>query len=333
MNLSDNEILEINELCNAVVDETVIDKQRERLSELLRTSLDARQFYVRAMGLSASLHSYAAEMQMESPDGVAPATLHRRGKWMSMFFALAALVMLVIWLKFPHRELPHDAPVVAPVAITANTVTPAPTPVEKFVAQLTGSKGCEWRNGVIQPGQQLHEGQKLELGKGLAEITFDCGAQVVLEGPASFCVNTEWNATLSSGSLRASLPPEAMGFSISNPTVEVVDNGTEFTMVADASGASTDVYVLKGEVVASPNPQSDQTGIILRAKESRRFSTSGVQKDVHYNEVRLANSPGPLRSIISPGPRVMPTGSSIRPMDACARWKRSACRPASRNCG
>jgi hypothetical protein len=291
MNLSDKQILELNELCNAVVDETISEKQKDQLSEMLRSSVDARQFYVRSLGQSASLHTYAAEMQMESPDGPSQGG-YRLSTWFTIFFALAALVMLVIWLKFPNHQTPHDPPS-APIAVQ-NTNPPAPVVTDKFVAQLTGSKGCEWRNGSIQPGQQLHEGQKLELAKGLAEITFDCGAQVVLEGPASFSVNTEWNATLSSGILRASLPPEAMGFSISNPTVEVVDNGTEFTMVADASGASTDVYVIKGEVVASPSPQADQTGIILRAQESRRFSTSGVQKDMHYNDGQLADMAKPL---------------------------------------
>jgi hypothetical protein len=294
MNLTDKEILELNELCNAVVDETIDEKQKDRLSGMLRSSLEARQFYVRSMGQSASLHSYAAEMQMESPDGPRHGGGHHRGTWFTMFFALAALVMLVIWLKFPHQDTPHDTPISPPVALNPNPPSAASAPAEVFVAQLTGAKGCQWLDGTIRPGQQLHEGQKLELASGLAEITFDCGAQVVLQGPASFSVNTEWNATLSSGSLRASLPPEAMGFSISNPTVEVVDNGTEFTMVADASGASTDVYVIKGEVVASPNAQADQIGIVLREKESRRFSRSGVQKNVQSNDVRLAELAKPL---------------------------------------
>ena len=80
----------------------------------------------------------------------------------------------------------------------------------------------------------------------------DSGAQIVLQGPAALDVNSAWSATLNRGTIKASLPPEAMGFSIQNPTVEVVDLGTEFTMFADAGGASTDVLVLKGEVEAAP---------------------------------------------------------------------------------
>ena len=293
MNLSDKEILELNALCNAVVDQTLTDKQKDRLSELLRTSQESRQFYVRAMGLSASLHSYAAEMQIEGPDGMKPPSgSWSSGKWFSVFFALAALVMLVIWLRAPRHETIHEPAMTGPIAVApAQVAAPA---ADELVAQLTGSKGCEWKNGaVIQPGQQLHKDQKLELVKGLAEITFDCGAQVVLEGPASFNINSAWSATLSSGSLRASLPPEALGFSISNPTVEVVDNGTEFTMLTDASGISTDVLVLKGEVVATPKPSMDSP-IVLTEKESRRFAVAGVSKEMHADELKLVELAKPM---------------------------------------
>src|SRR5439155_10403626 len=72
------------------------------------------------------------------------------------------------------------------------------------------------------------------------------------------------------------LPPEAMGFSIQNPTVEVVDLGTEFTMFTDASGAATDVVVLKGEVEAAPRTPADLQPVVLRERESRRFASSGI---------------------------------------------------------
>ncbi|HSV13755.1 MAG TPA: hypothetical protein VLI90_05820, partial [Tepidisphaeraceae bacterium] len=59
MNLSDKDILDLNELCNAVVEGTITDDQRSELSHWLITSEDARQFYVRAMSLSASMCCYA----------------------------------------------------------------------------------------------------------------------------------------------------------------------------------------------------------------------------------------------------------------------------------
>ena len=55
MSLSDENILELNDLCNAVVDGTLDEKQKGRLSEWLAASQEAREFYVRTTGLSASL--------------------------------------------------------------------------------------------------------------------------------------------------------------------------------------------------------------------------------------------------------------------------------------
>src|SRR4051812_32552603 len=68
MNLGDREILELNELCGAVVDGTLSDAQRERLSQMLHESEACRRYYARAVGQSASLHTYAAEVHAEAPD-------------------------------------------------------------------------------------------------------------------------------------------------------------------------------------------------------------------------------------------------------------------------
>ena len=61
---------------------------------------------------------------------------------------------------------------------------------------------------------------------------------------------------------------------IPNSTVEVVDIGTEFTMIADVGGTAADVLVLKGEVEAAPKSTGDQQPFVLREKESRRFAAS-----------------------------------------------------------
>ena len=70
MNLTDQEILELTEWCNALVDDRLADKQQALLSEKLASSLEARRFYICYMGQSASLHQYASEMQAEAPDAV-----------------------------------------------------------------------------------------------------------------------------------------------------------------------------------------------------------------------------------------------------------------------
>jgi Concanavalin A-like lectin/glucanases superfamily/FecR protein len=265
MNLTDREILELNELCNSVVDGTITEAQRAKLTEWLAASEAARQYYVRAMALSASLCSYASEMQVEAPDVVPSGKVLRLGvgSWVGYLAAAACVVFaLYIFTRRPARNL-----------------TAANPPAGEYVVRVTGAKDCRWANGTpaARTGNYLRRGQRLELTAGFAEITFDSGAQVVLEGPASLDVNSAWDATLRRGTLKANVPTEAMGFRVSNPSVEVVDLGTVFTMIADGSGAA-DVLVLKGMVETSSHDSAGQRTIVLHENQSRHFARSGISK-------------------------------------------------------
>ena len=259
MNLTDPEVLELNEHCGAVVDGTLTDAQRVRLARWLKESAEARRHYVRALGQSASLLSYAAEVHAEAPDApVRWAKVWRFSLWWTA--VLPAAAALVIGLFF---TLGGSADAGARAAQASD-----------FVGRVTGAKDAHWVSAALTPGAHVRKGQKLELAAGAAEITFDSGARVVLEGAAALEIVSAWEATLRRGTLKANVPSEAVGFRVSNPAVEVVDLGTEFTMVADAQGA--EVFVLKGEVEAAPHGAKEQETILLREKESRRFAATGV---------------------------------------------------------
>jgi ferric-dicitrate binding protein FerR (iron transport regulator) len=269
--LTDKEILALHALCNAVVDGTITEKQKAELSRWLLASKTARQYYIRTLGLSASLFSYASEMQAEAPDVFVPRpkinVISILLRWLVPLGATAAIVLafLMANVKQPKPEIKND----------------------ESVAQLTGSKKCQWAGGAsLLPGARLHKGQQIELTHGFAEVTFDSGARVVLEGPASLEVNSAWDAILKRGTLKANVPHEAIGFSVAAATVNVVDLGTEFTMIADASGA-TDLLVLKGAVEASPQNSTNQQTILLHKNESLRFADSGVS-NVHDSEGKFA---------------------------------------------
>ena len=130
MNLPDHEILELNALCGAVVDGTLTETQRDRLASLLRESEAARRAYVRAMGQSASLHSYASEMQTEAPD--APVRLQKVFRF-SLWWAavLPAAAALVFGVFFAGRSQPIG-------------MVDVPPRVADFVAQVTGAKVTQW---------------------------------------------------------------------------------------------------------------------------------------------------------------------------------------------
>ena len=97
--MTDVERVELNELCSAAVDGVLTSAQRDRLQRMLRESNEARQFYVRSMQLSASLHSYAAEMQSEPADASkivrVPASAWQRWLWPA---AAAAAFLAFLWV-------------------------------------------------------------------------------------------------------------------------------------------------------------------------------------------------------------------------------------------
>ena len=277
MNLSDSEILELSELCNALVDGRIDDAQKARLSNLLEGSEEARRVYVRLMGLSASLYSYASELQVEAPDAPpSSARVIRLAAWSFGSLAAAASIILALWLS--HRP--------QPAAVSVETRP------EEYIARLTGSKDCRWTQTALPSGASLSKGQRLEIASGYAEITFDSGAQVVIEGPASLELNSAWQATLNKGTAKASVPPEAIGFELSSAAVNITDLGTEFTMIADGGG-SADVLVLKGEVEASPSHAEDERKIVLRQNQSRHFASSGVSR-VSDSEQKFARFSQPV---------------------------------------
>ncbi len=254
MSLSDREILELNELCNSLVDDNLSRTDLARLEQWIGASDDARQFYVRAMDQSASLGHYASEMQIEAPDLAGRVgSVIQHGKWMWLALAASIVIGGTLWFR-------------SPVVMD---------PVE-YVAKITGLRAVGPTDPVASKlGDFICRGERFELTEGFAEVTFDSGAVLVVEGPAILDANSPWDATLHQGSITASVPSQAIGFRISNPAVEVVDLGTEFSMVADGKGAAN-VFVLEGEVEAVPGSNSDREAILLRENESRRFAVSNV---------------------------------------------------------
>ena len=276
MNFSDEDRLELSALCGALADGTLDAEQRKRLAEMLATSEEARRFYVRAMSLSASLHEYAGEMQSDAPD-LPPA--HERPawtRWTAGALAAAAAVALAFWLGgLVKRDAGADA-----LAVEKDS--------DESVAQISGAKNCQWRGIALQPGDDLRRGQRIELVSGFAEITFDSGAQITVEGPAAVVLNSEWEAALERGTLKVVVPAEAIGFRITNPAVAVVDPGTEFSMVADAGGAR-ELFIIKGavEVQSREEAEREQPGLVLHENQARRFAGSGAS-EVRDRDQKLA---------------------------------------------
>jgi hypothetical protein len=133
---------------------------------------------------------------------------------------------------------------------------------ETPVAAVTRTYECVWseNSAAWWAGADVYADQRLELRQGLAEITFARGAKVLLEGPATFTVAGNGRGFLGDGSLVATAPKGAEGFTIQTPALAVVDLGTEFGVRVEDQKGTGDVEVFQGKVelqaAAKDNPEN-----------------------------------------------------------------------------
>jgi hypothetical protein len=148
----------------------------------------------------------------------------------------------------PHSEVP---PLKLPNRDEMIAHTPNADSQVQFVT-LTSVKNPVWeRKSVV--GDRLGD-EIVRLFAGSVELTFDDGAVVAVDGPIEFRPMSTGQLELRRGRLLASVPQQAIGFTVSTPTSKIVDLGTEFEVAVNEAGES-DVHVLKGEVEVAPTTQ------------------------------------------------------------------------------
>jgi hypothetical protein len=99
----------------------------------------------------------------------------------------------------------------------------------------------------LRPGTPLWPGW-FRLKSGFAHIEFYSGATVILEGPADLQIVSRDEAFCARGKLRATVPPQATGFAIGAPGLDLVDRGTEFGLAVGGAADRTEVHVFQGKV-------------------------------------------------------------------------------------
>jgi ferric-dicitrate binding protein FerR (iron transport regulator) len=136
-----------------------------------------------------------------------------------------------------------------PPGLTNPGLTTDLKPPGTNVAWLVNAQDCRWAGTEQTPGRDMRAGKTLRLERGLAEIEFEGGARVILQGPAGIELVSGSCARLLRGTLTARVSEGAGGFTVLSPRGKVVDLGTEFGLSVDERGATT-VRVFTGEVEA-----------------------------------------------------------------------------------
>jgi FecR protein len=243
------------------------------LEERLRADADARRYFVRYARLHTDLHLEMRARQAsdralnrlfpqppeagrpEAPSGSRAPSLRRR---VAPRAAVAAAGLLLAagalgWFVQGHRD---------PVA-----------GADPAIAWLVNAQNCFWSGQ--EPTGDMRAGKVLKLERGLAAICFECGARVVLEGPASLELLSAHSARLRHGKLTARVPEAAAGFTILSPQGKVIDLGTEFGIAVSEDGAAR-VYVFEGKVEARPTADGRAGGVSLSQNQAARIAAGKV---------------------------------------------------------
>jgi hypothetical protein len=147
---------------------------------------------------------------------------------------------------------------------------------------------CRWADETTTAiiGAYIPLGRKYALDYGLMEITYDTGAKVIVQGPASFEVESTNGGFLSIGKLTGKVSVEkAKGFSVRTPTATITDLGTEFGVEVDGKGV-TDAQVFVGEVqvaAASDRPGGNKQPLVVRAGQNAHVA-KGVTLSVDQRD-------------------------------------------------
>lgn len=282
---------ELASLIESMCHGTATHADRDRLEKLLRDPAN-RAEYLAATRLHSELlwrwhrgridvvrptrgrQASAPATRAAAPTNARPAVRHR-------FAAAVATARdaTVSWLRFLTRPAPF-ACLVAASALGAFLVTAgvlsigqsgdptfaaAARQVRPIVARVTGLHAVRWpsRRDAWRDWDALPKGSRIDVAAGLVQVTHLDGANVVIEGPASYQVLSPTTGRLIRGRLAArtehdeptvaddrpasAVPDGTPLFTVITPQRLVHDLGTEFGVEVQESG-DTGVHVFEGLV-------------------------------------------------------------------------------------
>jgi ferric-dicitrate binding protein FerR (iron transport regulator) len=250
-------------LIDGYLDGCLDEAQTRELEECLSADADLRAHFARYAHLHVDLHLEAralgatervVERIEQSLQGRTGSPGHSRLlRWVLATAACLLLAAGAWWL-----------------AVRRDRETPGGEPA---IAWLVNAQNCQWTDSAGPVGD-LRAGTRVRLERGLAEVRFECGARVVLEGPAQLELLSGHSGRLLRGKLTAHVPTPQAGFEIVSPQGKVIDLGTEFGISVADNGA-TEVYVFEGKVEARATP-GQARAVSLTQNQGARIANGQV---------------------------------------------------------
>ena len=286
MTLDGQQYEELHKLIGALCDGAIDAEQFARLQAMLAADIEAQRFYVRyldihgALGrleiegetanrpswvLASSTDSSSVALRSCSPSYDLPPTSLLSLSGVLLSYVVAAMIFgagtLAAWR--------WGAPVDSEIPVVARNVPERDfqdiPPGAVHSGTITRLVDCRWADPIHAVQDSTRRG-KFDLTSGLAELAFDGGATVILEGPVLFLVDSPHGGFLAHGKATVRVgrrPAETTAsggktaidlrknadcplFCVRTPTATVTDRGdVEFTLQVNQSRASY-LKILRG---------------------------------------------------------------------------------------
>ncbi|PAY19687.1 hypothetical protein CKO51_09755 [Rhodopirellula sp. SM50] len=247
----------IRNLIFQAIDQTISADDFEVLQDAIERREDVRAEYLRAINLCESIGEIATESAGDlhgdlhggpPQRNAAPASvLDDATQWTWQRLAIAAAVLALVGGVAYWFGQSNDADAPQWVDVNQDLLEEPEEALIAGHATLRSAVDLRWSNDSLafREGDVLPNGV-LQFDEGIAEIDFFCGATLIVEGPATLDVESDWSVRVVKGRLRASVPPAARGFIVKAADSEIIDLGTEFAVEVGDDEAR--VEVIDGEV-------------------------------------------------------------------------------------
>lgn len=154
-------------------------------------------------------------------------------------------------------------------------------------ATLTQVLNAQWAvsSDHYEPGDSLSRSHhKIELNSGIISLKFQCGTEVVIEGPSVFsCISTE-QLQLHAGRVYVRVPAGTEGFTVRTANSRIIDLGTEFGIDADPQG-KTSLHMFKGKAsLIASGTNKNITSLIINESQARRVDTDGNVQSIPFDK-------------------------------------------------
>lgn len=323
--ISDMQLAELDELANAQCEGVLTDQQIARIEELVTCNATLRHDYIIYLQMHACAergreivkdgiacqgsvtegknHSASSGSALPIVEGfqslpavdVPPAAfLHGPVGYLSgwpvayliatVVFGIGALISAFTYVSHPVEVARQSSPVTRHLPASESTM--------QFVGRITGMIDCQWADESTAAinGAHVPLARKYALASGLMKITYDSGAEIILQGPVVYEVESKNGGYLSIGKLTGKVEVEtAKGFSVRTPTAIVTDLGTEFAVEVNTLGNTTS-HVFRGSVkleMASAGGGTEGAPRVLHANESAQVEKESGNGRVTIHSIKV----------------------------------------------